>query len=153
MPIRIRASKPLRYTGPLPTLKVRISGRKACAVVPQVAFTEVRGVHVYSYADRVVVSDGIYTTERYAQRLQAAGGTWDGSVWTLPAGTDVRAAIPPQRCSWICCSEAQILNRQTKHYSCSKHTMYWEEGTGTDGQPIKILYSCTTLGGSPYTGT
>ena len=154
MPIRIRASKPLRYRGPIRPLKVRKSGRKAGAAAPaKVAFTEVRGVHVYSYPDRVVVSDGIYTTERYAQRLKAAGGAWDGSAWTLPAGTDVRAAIAPQRPSWICCPEAEVLSYKTKHYSCNHHTMYWEECTGPDGKPIKILYSASTCGGSPYTGT
>lgn len=165
MPIRIRAFKSIRYTGPIRPLKVRISGRKAAAAAPAKAkFEEVRGVHVYSYSDRVVVSEGTYTTARYAQRLTTAGATWDGSVWTLPAGADVRAILDPHgsvaaavaeanRPSWTCCSEAKVLSHKNQHYSCSKHTMYWEDCTGADGQPIKILYACSTRGGGCYTGT
>jgi hypothetical protein len=164
MPIRIRASKPIRYCGPLPPVKIRISARpKRAAAVAKPAFEEVRGVHVYTYADRTVVSDGIYTTARYAERLAAAGGTWDGSAWTLPAGADVRAVLDPHgaiaaalaaanRPSWTCCSKAKVLSHKNQHYTCPEHTMYYEECIGSDGKTIKILYACSTRGGGCYTG-
>lgn len=139
----------------MPAVKVRSSGRKAAALVAKPAFIEVRGVHMYSYPDRIVVSDGIYTTYRYRDRLAAAGGSWDGAAWTFPIGTDVCVALSPpaaNRPSWTCCPEAKVLNHKSQHYSCQKHTMYWEECMGADGQPIKILYSCSTRGGGCYTG-
>lgn len=150
-----QASKPIRYIGPLPPLKVRQSSRKAAVAAKPEPFVEVRGVHVYTYADRIVVSNGIYTTYRYRDRLAAAGGTWDGSVWMLPAGTDVAAVLSPppkQRPSWTCCDKAHVLSHKNQHYSCSEHTMYWEECMGANGQPIKILYASSTKGGGCYTG-
>jgi hypothetical protein len=129
------------------------------------AFEEVRGVHVYSYPNRIVVSNGIYTTYRYRDRLAAAGGSWDREEWTFPVGTDVRVVLAPppsgahsaeqslrQSPSWTCCPEAKVLSHKNQHYSCQKHTMYWEDCMGTDGQPIKILYAASTKGGGCYTG-
>ncbi len=104
MPVCICINKPIRYHGPLRPLKVRSSARKAAATGvnstelserQKPAFEEVRGVHVYSYPNRIVVSNGIYTTYRYRDRLVAAGGSWDGAAWSLPAGTDVRAVLAP----------------------------------------------------------
>jgi hypothetical protein len=162
---RFRAHKPLRYSGPLRPLKVRVSTRpKRGAAAAQNTFEEVRGVHVYRYPDHTLVSDGVYTTVRYATRLKEAGGTWTGEAWKLPAGVDVRAILDPHgavaaavwaknRPYWTCCAKAQVLNHKTKHYSCPEHTVYWEDCTDEFGNPIKILYACSTCGGSPYTGT
>lgn len=151
--MRFQASKPIRYIGPV---KVRRSSRVVPVAPKPEPFIEVRGVHVYTYADRIIVSNGIYSTYRYRDRLAAAGGRWDGSAWTLPVGTDVQSVLapppPPPRPSWTCCSEAKVLSHKNKHYSCSKHTMYWEECMGADGQPIKILYAASTKGGGCYTG-
>lgn len=150
------------YIGPLPSIKARPQRAKRVVTKP-VPFEEVRGVHVTTYADRIVVSNGIYSTYRYRERLIAAGATWNGQAWTLPAGTDVRAVLDPHgsiaaavaaanRPSWTCCPDAHILSHKNKHYSCAKHTMYWEECMGADGQPIKILYAASTKGGGCYTG-
>ncbi len=153
MPICIRANKPIRYRGPLPAIKARISvrPRRAAASTPS-GFEEVRGVHVYSYPDHTLVSDGIYTTDRYAARLKRAGAIWTGEGWKLPAGADVRAIVAPERPSWTCCAKAKVLSHKHQHYSCPEHTMYYEECMGADGQPIKILYACSTRGGGCYTG-
>ena len=124
-----------------------------------ISVEEIRGVTVTTWLDKgVVVSEGIYTTVRYADRLAAAGGKWvaEEEAWHLPTGSDVRFILSPAakpRPSWVCCEKAKILSHKSQHYSCQEHTMYWEDCPGPDGQPIKILYSCTTLGGSPYTGT
>ena len=161
--MRFQAFKPIRYIGPLPPLKIRQSGRKAAAAAKPPPFEEIRGVHVYTYTDRIVVSDGVYTTARYAERLIAAGGHWADNAWMLPAGADVRCTLDPHgaiaakvaianRPSWTCCDKAKVLGYKSKHYSCSEHTMYWEDCIGTDGQPIKILYAASTCGGGPYTG-
>lgn len=158
--MKFYAFKPIRYTGPLRPLKVRQSGRKMASAAEPEPFVEVRGVHVYTYADRIVVSNGIYTTYRYRDRLAAAGGTWNGSAWILPAGTDVAAVLKPHgsiaratnRPSWTCCAKAKVLSHKNKHYSCPDHTMYWEECTDSFGNPIKILYACSTRNGGCYTG-
>jgi len=156
--------KPLRYTGPLPPVKMaepRRSSRVTTSVVKSkpISVEEIRGVSVATWLGKgIIVSEGIYTTVRYADRLAAAGGKWvaEEQAWHLPLDADVRFILSPAakpRPSWVCCEQAKILSHKSHHYSCQEHTMYWEESIGADGQPIKILYACTTLGGSPYTGT
>ena len=168
MPFKI--IKPLRYTGPLPPLKmaeVRRSSRASAAAEAAakeaskskpISVEEIRGVTVAIWADKVVVSEGVYTTVRYADRLAAAGGKWVPAeqAWHLANGSDARFILSPAakpRPSWVCCEKAEILSHKNQHYSCREHTMYWEECAGPDGQTIKILYSASTCGGSPYTGT
>jgi hypothetical protein len=157
--------KPLRYTGPLPPIKMAVPRRSSRAAKPisgsakPISVEEIRGVTVTTWLGKgIVVSEGIYTTVRYADRLAAAGGKWvaEEEAWHLPLDADVRFILSPAakpRPSWVCCEKAKILSHKSQHYSCQEHTMYWEDCPGPDGQPIKILYSCTTLGGSPYTGT
>jgi hypothetical protein len=152
-------------------MSVRRSGRAAAAAAAAaeeaakpkpISVEEIRGVTVTTWADKVVVSEGMYTTVRYADRLAAAGGKWVEAekAWHLPLplanGADVRFILSPAakpRPSWVCCEKAEILSHKNKHYSCKEHTMYWEECPGADGQMIKILYAASTCGGSPYTGT
>jgi hypothetical protein len=173
--------RPIRYTGPLPAIKARPVRAKRAAVaasafeeisgcgatqastrVPS-ELEEIRGVHVTTHADRISVSDGIYKTYRYKDRLAAAGGRWDGAAWNLPLGADVRAILDPHgviaakvaaanRPSWTCCAKAKVLSHKNKHYSCPEHTMYYEECIDAEGRPIKILYACSTKGGGCYTG-
>jgi hypothetical protein len=174
-----KTNKPLLFKPS--KMSVRRSGRAAAAAAAAaeeaakpkpISVEEIRGVTVTTWADKVVVSEGMYTTVRYADRLAAAGGKWveaesakAGSVgathrsekaWHLPADADVRFILSPAakpRPSWVCCEKAEILSHKNKHYSCKEHTMYWEECPGPDGQMIKILYAASTCGGSPYTGT
>jgi hypothetical protein len=167
MPFKI--IKPFRYNGPLPPLKmaeVRRSSRAATATAvvksKPISVEEVRGVTVTTWPPSsgkgIVISEGIYTTDRYAERIAAHGGVWvaSESAWHLPAEADVRFILSPAakpRPSWVCCEKAKILSHKSQHFSCQEHTMYWEECPGPDGQMIKILYSASTCGGSPYTGT
>ena len=166
MPFKI--IKPLRYIGPLPPVKmaeVRRSARSAAAEAAKplpISVEEIRGVTVTTWplssGKGVVVSEGVYTTVRYSDRLAAAGGKWVPAeqAWHLPAGSDARFILSPAakpRPAWVCCEKAEILSHKSKHYSCKEHTMYWEDCTMPDGQKIKILYSASTCGGSPYTGT
>jgi hypothetical protein len=157
-----RIRRPLRYTGPLPPIKARPVRSKAVPVAAP-AFEEIRGVHVTVHADRITVSDGIYRTYRYKDRLAAAGGNWDGAAWNFPLGSDIRAILDPRgaiaakvvaanRPSWTCCAKATVLSHKNQHYSCPEHTMYYEECMGPDGYPIRILYACSTKGGGCYTG-
>jgi hypothetical protein len=123
-----------------------------------ISVEEIRGVTVTTWSDKVVVSEGIYTTVRYADRIAAHGGVWVAaeSAWHLPAGSDARVILSPAakpRPSWVCCEKADVLSVKDKHYSCREHTMYWEDEIQADGSVIKILYSASTCGGSPYTGT
>jgi hypothetical protein len=165
MPLKI--IKPVRYIGPLPPVKmaeVRRSPRAAAKPLRSVPISveEIRGVTVTTWAPSsgkgILISEGIYTTERYAERIAAHGGVWlaPERAWQLPFGADVRFILSPAakpRPSWVCCEKAEILSHKGQHYSCHEHTMYWEECPGPDGQPIKILYACSTRGGGPYTGT
>lgn len=179
MPFKI--IKPVRYIGPLPPVKmaeVRRSARSAAAASAAaeeaakpkpISVEEIRGVTVTTWAPSsgkgVVVSEGVYTTYRYRDRLKAAGGKWVAAeqAWHLPLplanGSDARAILAPPasaaagRPSWVCCEKAKILSHKNEHYSCSEHTMYWEDCPMPDGQTIKILYSCSTKGGGCYTGT
>ena len=127
-----------------------------------ISVEEIRGVTVTTWSPSsgkgVVVSEGVYTPYRYRDRLAAAGGVWVATEesWHLPAGSDARFILSPAakpRPAWVCCEKAEILSHKNQHYSCKEHTMYWEECPGPDGQMIKILYSASTCGGSPYTGT
>ncbi len=111
MPFRLHASP--KYRGALPPVKPRLQRVVAAKPEPEpfaevrscraasaptrtpAEFEEVRGVHVYTYADRIEVSNGIYTTYRYKDRLAAAGARWNGSAWTLPPSADVRAILAP----------------------------------------------------------
>ena len=161
--------KPLRWIGGLRPLKaaepVRRSARAAkAAVAKPVSVEEIRGVTVTTWVDKIVVSEGVYTTYRYRDRLSAAGGKWVAAekAWHLPAGSDVRVVLAPgapragaggPRPSWVCCEKAKILSYKNQHYSCFEHTMYWENCHDEFGNPIKILYAASTCGGSPYTGT
>jgi hypothetical protein len=89
------------YIGPLPSIKPRLKRVVVTKPEPE-SFVEVRGVHVTTHADRIEVSNGIYTTFRYKDRLAAAGARWNGIVWVLPSGADVRAILaPPAKAPYI----------------------------------------------------
>lgn len=124
-----------------------------------ISVEEIRGVTVTTWLEKgILISEGMYTTERYAERIAAHGGVWLASerAWQLPSGADARFILSPAakpRPSWVCCEKAEILSHKNQHYSCKEHTMYYEDEIQADGSVIKILYSCSTCGGSPYTGT
>ncbi len=169
--MKFRAVKPLRFKPALVVPSLRRSARveaaaqaaAAEAAKPKpISVEEVRGVTVTTWSPSsgkgVVISDGIYTTYRYRERIAAAGGVWVPSekAWHLSAGSDARQILapPPKTApSWACCEKAKIFSHKNKHYSCQEHTMYWEDCLDEHGNTIKILYACSTRAGGPYTGT
>ncbi len=119
---------------------------------------EVRGVTVTTWPDKILISEGIYTTQRYAERIRHNGGVWVDAeqAWQLPPTADVRFILSPAAKPmphWVCCEKAKIISHKNQHYSCSEHTMYYEDCVDPLGNPIKILYACSTRGGGCYTGT
>lgn len=174
MPV-FKINKPLLFKPVKMSAAPRRSARAAAAAEAAAAeaakpkpisVEEIRGVTVTTWADKVVVSEGVYTTYRYRDRLSAAGGKWVAAekAWHLPAGSDARAVLAPPaapaagaggggRPSWVCCEKAKIISHKNEHYSCSEHTMYYEDCPMPDGSVIKILYSISTKGGGCYTGT
>jgi hypothetical protein len=169
--MKFRVVKPLRFrpalaAAPAPRRSARVEAVAQEAVKPKpISVEEVRGVTVTTWpassGKGVVVSEGIYTTYRYRERLAAAGGVWVPAekAWHLPADSDARQILAPPpappkaRPSWVCCEKAKIISHKNEHYSCSQHTMYYEDCVDPLGNPIKILYACSTRGGGCYTGT
>ena len=162
--MRFTIVKPLKFRFKPRAVALRRSGRLAVVkVVPlpvsEAPPEEIRGVAVKTLPSGiVVVSEATYSTYRYRDLLKAAGGIWNAEekAWRLPAGTNVKVALTPPpapRPSWVCCEKASILSHKSQHYSCQEHTMYWEDCKDALGNPIKILYATSTMGGGCYTGT
>ncbi len=163
--LRIKPEAKMAAPAPRRSARAAAAAEAAAAEAAKpkpISVEEIRGVTVTTWPDKILISEGMYTTARYAERIAAHGGVWLASeaAWHLPLplakGADVRFILSPAAKPlpwWVCCEKAKILSHKNQHYSCKEHTMYYEDCHDEFGNPIKILYSCSTCGGGPYTGT